>query len=136
MAVLALGTSVLFDGRGATASPWLVPVYLDRDQGSRPWLTLITALAEVRESPKFARELKKLPNEVRREWSEKVEPMLRTDVQRCRIKSLKGRENAYSVRVHHNYRANSKRSAESGPQLRSAIGRRRTANNVTIDPHK
>jgi len=101
----AAGTSGLFDIRGAIVSPWLVPVYLDRDRQNRPLFALITALSDLRQSSKFARELKKLPNEVRREWTENVEPMLQTDISRCQFKALTGRANEYTVRVGHTYRA-------------------------------
>ena len=109
----AVGASPLFDGRGASVAPYLVPIYLDRDSATRPLLTLITALSNVQQSPKFARELRKLPIRVQSEWIENVEPMLHTDVGRCQFKALTGRPNVYSVRVGRTYRAILERSENS-----------------------
>jgi mRNA-degrading endonuclease RelE of RelBE toxin-antitoxin system len=121
----ALGARSLFDDRGATVSPSLVPVHLDRDLATGPWLSLITALADIRQSSRFTRELKKLPDDVRREWSENVEPMLHTDVARCQFKALKALENQYSVRVGRHYRAILQRSEDDWTVI--AIGHRREA---------
>lgn len=103
-----------------------VPVHLVRDAPKRSHMQLITALAAIHESPAFHRKLRKVPAEVRTEWTRQVKPALLTDIAKGAptFKRLAGPGLHYSVRVGHAYRAILERR-DDGTWSATDIGHRR-----------